>query len=68
MNQEQRKIILSMMEGLEEIADEEESKFDNAPENLQFSDRFEKIVDGAESIREAISILEDVIEWKQKKK
>ncbi len=62
MNKTQRYIIQECINTLSEIMDEEQDKFDNAPENLQGTEQYEKFEENAEQIQEAIDILEEVIE------
>lgn len=62
MNQEQRKKLQIAMDILTEIQEQEQEKYDNAPENLQYSEKFEKFQETAESLQEAIDIIQPIIE------
>lgn len=60
MNREQRKSISDIMSRLEEIVselsticDEEQEKYDNLPESLQYGAPGERIQEGIEAITEA---------------
>ena len=50
----------SLKNDLETLRDEEQDKYDNAPENLQDTERVEKFQENAEKIQEAIDILEEL--------
>lgn len=78
MNKVQRKelervasVIEELMNDLQEIADAEREKFENAPENLQCSERCAKLEEYADSLESIISDLDsaadslrsDVIEY-----
>lgn len=65
MNKEQRKLleklashIEDVISDLEMIRDEEQEKVDNAPENLQYSARYEQMQDIADSIQLVIDELD----------
>ena len=67
MNDDRRKRITEAMEHLslsreilEVVRDEEQEAFENLPENLQESDRGQKMEEAADALDTAISDLEDV--------
>ena len=68
MNKDRRKI-LEEVSGLlseayaklEEVAEEETESFDNIPENLQNSERYDRAAEVVELLESAYSDLEDVI-------
>ncbi len=62
MNGSQRQKIQMMINELESIMEEEQEKYDNAPENLQSTERVEKFQENAEQIQEAIDSLEVAME------
>lgn len=69
MNVAERKKVYDIIEQLEIIKDEIEEldsseweKFNNAPENLQSSERFTQIEEIANSLDEALSCCEDLLE------
>lgn len=68
MNNQRRKILNKIAEGienlqyeLEEVINEERDSFDNMPENLQDSDRGRISEEAIDIMEEAASALEDVI-------
>jgi DNA-directed RNA polymerase subunit F len=62
MNQEQRKRLQEALDILTEIQEQEQEKYDNAPENLQYSEKFEKFQETAESLQEAVDIVQAIVE------
>ena len=62
MNKKQHKKLEQIIDQLQIIHDEEEEKYDNAPENLLYSDRYEKIQDIMDNLDETIEILQSIIE------
>lgn len=69
MNKEQRKLleklashIEDVISDLEMIRDEEQEKVDNAPENLQYSARYEQMQDIADSIQLVIDALDNAVD------
>lgn len=69
MNKEQRARLAEILDQLngalceiENIKDEEESKYDNLPENFQDSERGEAIQDGIDALDDTLSYLSDAID------
>jgi len=62
MNNKQREKIRKIIEQLEKIQEEEQEKYDNAPEGLQDTDRVYLFQENADSLQEVIDILTDVVE------
>lgn len=62
MNKKQRERLLDALDILTEIRNEEQDKYDNTPENLQYSERAEKFQEDADSLTEAIQLIEEVQE------
>lgn len=69
MNKEQRKLleklashIEDVIADLEMVRDEEQEKVDNAPENLQYSARYEQMQDIADSIQLVIDELDNAVD------
>ena len=69
MNKEQRILleklashIEDVISDLEMIRDEEQEKVDNAPENLQYSARYEQMQDIADSIQLVIDALDNAVD------
>ncbi len=72
MNAERRKILERVMELIapirnlvEDVKDEEEASFYNLPENLQGSEIGQKLESNIESIKEALSDFDNIIETLQ---
>ena len=70
MNKMRRKSLLEISEQLEELKAiledfevEEEDCLDNMPENLQGSERYEKMEDAIANIAEAICSIEEACEY-----
>lgn len=73
MNKEQRKSLNKFAEqlgrivdelsdiysGVEEVKSEEESKLDNLPDSLRYSDKGEEIEEGIERLDEVLDLLND---------
>lgn len=55
-------IITDAKENLEILMDEEEEYKDNIPENLQYSERYEKAEEACDSLYEAIGNLEEALD------
>lgn len=55
-----QKMINVLSEDLQEICNEEESYYENMPENLQGSERYENAVEAVDSLNEIISNLYDM--------
>lgn len=47
---------------LEEVAEEEQEAFDNIPENLQYTGRYEKAEEAVDNLDTAVSALEEALE------
>ena len=62
MNQKQREKLETIKNELEEIISEEEYKYDNAPDNLINSERYEKIQEGIDNLSEIIGLLDNIID------
>jgi hypothetical protein len=62
MNKEQRKEISKITYTLEEMAYDEQEKYDMAPENLQDTDRVLKFEENADTLQEAIDVLTELLE------
>ena len=54
--------INEIKEGVEYMQEEEQDKLDNMPENLQESERGEKMYEGIENLEAAASSLEEAID------
>ena len=68
MNNKRRKILdeihdnlVVLHEALDETRDEEECCKDNIPENLQYSERYQKAENAVEALENAISSIEEAI-------
>lgn len=68
MNKERRKSLNAIIDGLEELkeeleaeAEDEEEYFENIPENLRGSERYEIAEQACEYLREAIGNIEESI-------
>jgi soluble cytochrome b562 len=62
MNQEQRKKLQGALDILTEIQEQEQEKYDNAPEGLQDTDRMNKFQEDADELQEAIDIIQSILE------
>ena len=69
MNKQQRARLGKIVEQLydlqsqiEEVKDEEESKYDNLPESLQDSDKGESFLEAIDSLEDSLSYLSDAID------
>jgi len=62
MNNKQREELRKALDILTQVQEEEQEKYDNAPEGLQDSERVEKFQENADSLLEAIVIIEEVLE------
>ena len=62
MNKEQRNKLQQAMDILTEIQEQEQEKYDNAPEGLQDTERVQKYQEDADALQEAIDSLSNVIE------
>jgi len=62
MNKEQRKRLQNALDILTEIQEEEQEKYDNAPEGLQDTDRVLKFEEDAEKLQEAVDLVNEVME------
>jgi len=61
MNERQRRVIRRIIANLVEIRDDEQDKYDNAPEGLQDTDRVYAFQENADNLQEAIDILTDLV-------
>jgi len=62
MNKQDREKLQDLIDELSYIQEAEQEKYDNAPENLQDTERIEKFQENADQIQEAIDALESVLE------
>lgn len=62
MNKEQREQLQKAIDIISEIAEQEQEKYDNAPENLQDTERVEKFQEDADSLEEIRQELESILE------
>jgi len=62
MNKKDREKLQEFIDNLTCFQESEQEKYDNAPENLQNSERIEKFQENADSIQEAIDILNNILE------
>jgi len=62
MNQKERERLQIIRDELQCMQECEQDKFDNAPENLQDSERYERIQEIADSLQEAIDNLDNILE------
>lgn len=60
MNQKGRDRLSELKDEIEQMQSEEQEKYDNAPEGLECSERYERILENADQLQEAIDILEEV--------
>ena len=68
MNNTQRKQIAELIEKIQEVendlnllAEEEQNKIDNMPENLQYSDKVERMQEVSEEIDQISGELNDIV-------
>ena len=61
MNKKQRQRIEKSITELQEIADEEREKVDNAPEGQEDTERYQEMEEAADGIDDALSTLEGKI-------
>ena len=54
--------LTEIKEGVESMIEEENEKYENMPENLQDSERSEKMYEGIENLESASSSLEEAID------
>lgn len=62
MNKEQRKKLQNALDILTEIKEQEQEKFDNAPDGLQDTDRVQKFSDDADNLQEAVDIIQEIMD------
>jgi len=62
MNNEQRERLQNAIDIMTEVQEEEQEKYDNAPENLQDSERVEKFQENADELQEAIDAVTQLVE------
>ena len=62
MNKQDREKLQDLIDELSYIQEAEQEKYDNAPENLQESERVDKFQENADQIQEAIDTLQSVLE------
>lgn len=61
MNQKQRDELSIMKMKIDELRQEEEEKYDNAPEGLQGTDRVEKFQDNADALAEIYDLIDELL-------
>lgn len=61
MNQKRRAQLQRVVGSLQEIINDEQDAYDNMPENIQDSDKGDKIAEGLDELNEAKDILEERI-------
>jgi len=62
MNNAQRIKLQEAIDIVSEMAEEEQEKYDNAPENLQDTERVERFQEDADKLTEAHELLDEVLE------
>jgi len=62
MNQAQRDRLQQALDILTAVQEEEQEKYDNAPEGLQDTERVEKFSEDADSLQEAIDLIDTIME------
>lgn len=62
MNDRRRKELYDIIDKLESLINNEQESFDNMPENLQFSEKGEKLEENIDSLTEARDIITTVAE------
>jgi len=62
MKQKERKLLQITRDELQQMQDCEQEKYDNAPEGLESSERYERIQEIADSLQEAVGILDGILE------
>lgn len=62
MNKQDREKLQELTESLAYIQESEQEKYDNAPEGLQDCENVSKFQENADSIQEAIDILQGVLD------
>lgn len=62
MNKQDREKLQDLIDELSYLQEAEQEKYDNAPENLQESERVDKFQENADQIQEAIDTLQSVLE------
>lgn len=60
MNKDRRAKLQNAIDLIEDVIDEEQDAYDNMPENLQYSEKGEKMDEGIDSLETAKDILEEV--------
>ena len=62
MNKKEKEALQIIRDDLQSMQEVEEFKYDNAPENLQSSEMYEHIQEGADNLQEAIDLLDQILE------
>lgn len=62
MNDRRKKELYDIIDKLESLINNEQESFDNMPENLQFSEKGEKLEENIDSLTEARDIITTVAE------
>lgn len=62
MNKKQREKLQIALDILTEVQEQEQEKYDNAPESLQSTDNVEKYQENADNLQEAIDSVQTVID------
>ena len=62
MNKEQREKLQGALDILTEIQEQEQEKYDNAPEGLQETDRVQKFQENSDNLQEALDTIQGVLD------
>jgi len=62
MNSEQRSKLQEALDIITEVQEQEQEKYDNAPENLVNSEKFEKFQEHADELQNAVDSIQTVME------
>lgn len=61
MNLKRRTRLQEGIDILDEVIDEEQTAFDNMPENLQEAEKGQALEDGLDNLREAKDLLDEIV-------
>jgi len=62
MNAEQRTRLQEALDIITEVQEQEQEKYDNAPENLMNTEKFEKFQEYADELQNAVDSIQTVME------
>lgn len=62
MNKKEREELQKITDDLQCMQEVEKGKCENAPENLQYSERYEHMQEIADNLQEAIDLLTEILE------